>query len=213
MSASGSVESDRVHVASLTECYAHTDLEWRLTQIPDEATCRGAFFGMLADRAHAFGPGVEHEYRRLFPTSDQTAFRMYPVRDYLTRIVVLSQIRYGAENIPAGLRQLQASAFDAWGGTMLGRAAMTMVERRPAPILRMLERAYTSRTVNSHANLILEVVEPKRVVVRFEHEYLYIESAMVGALEGVARLCGLRPTSNVELRGPFDGTVTMELEP
>jgi hypothetical protein len=47
--------------------------------------------------------------------------------------------------------------------------------------------------------------------VRFENEYVYIESAMVGALEGVARFCGLRAEFDVALRDPFSGTVEMEL--
>lgn len=212
MSSSGRVLPARAHVASLAECFAHTDLEWRLSQVPDEATCRGAFFTMLAERARDFGPEVLAEYTRVFPPAEHAAFRMYPVRDYLTRLVVLSQVRYGAENIPAGLRHFQASAFDAWATTMLGRATMKMVERRPGPILRMLERAYASRTVNSHANLIVETVEPHLVVVRFETEYLYIEHAMVGALEGVMAVCGLKATSSVELRGPFDGTVRLAVQ-
>lgn len=211
MSSSGTQFDPQVHAASLADCYAHTDLEWRLDQIPDEAMCRGAFFRMLADRACQFGPEVDREYRRLFPSNIHTHFRMYPVRDYLTRLVVLSQIRYGANNIPAGLRHLQASAFDTWANTMLGRAAMKMVEGRPGPLLRMLERAYASHTVNSYANLVIETLEPELVVVRFECEYVFLEHAMVGALEGVLARCGLSPTSSVVLRGPFDGTIHLHL--
>lgn len=200
-----------IYAASLAECFAHTDLEWRLAQIPDDATCRGAFFNMLSDRSRQFGPEVEREYGRIFQYNDYTPYLMYPVRDYVTRIVVLAQIQYGAEQIPMGLRRLQATAFDAWAGTMLGRAAMRVVDRRPAPILRMLERAYASHTVNSHARLVIKTLQPELIVVAFEREYLYIEHAMVGALEGVTTFCGLTSETSVELLGPFDGTIRMRL--
>lgn len=198
--------------ASLEACYASTDLEWRLAQIPRDATCRGAFFNMLDQRAAALDAEVHAEYVRFFRIHRFSAFRMYPLRDYLTRLTVLAQIHYGADAIGQGMRELQSNAFDAWAATLLGRAALALVDPSLPSVLRMLERAYASRTVVSHSRFTVESISEREIVTRFENEYVYVEHAMVGALEGVARVCG-QPEARVtaELDGPFDARVHIAL--
>jgi uncharacterized protein (TIGR02265 family) len=198
--------------ASLAACFQHTDLEQRLRQIPLEATCRGAFFTMLDDRAGALSAATQTEYRNFFRIHRFSMFRMYPVRDYLTRLVVLAQIHYGAPDIYPGIRELQSGAFDAWAKTMLGRAALAVVTPELLSMLRMLERAYASETLLSHARFIVESATPTEIVVRFRNEYVYIEHAMVGAIEGVSRICGIHDLELVpELDGPFDGIIRIHI--
>lgn len=201
------------HPASLERCFAATDLEQRLRDIPRDATCRGVFFNMLDNRAAALGPAVAKEYRDFFRVPRLLAFRMYPVRDYLTRLVVLSQIAFGPERIHAGLRELQSGAFDAWAGTMLGRAALAVVNPSLPTLLRVLERAYAAQTVVSYARFSVESVSETEIVTVFEHEYVYIEHAMVGALEAVMRACGRNGSVVPELDGPYDGRVRLLLQP
>jgi uncharacterized protein (TIGR02265 family) len=202
-----------VHRASLEACFAVTDLEQRLRDIPRDATCRGVFFNMLDDRAAALGRAVAAEYRDFFRVPRLLAFRMYPVRDYLTRLVVLSQIGYGPDRIHAGLRELQNGAFDAWAGTMLGRAALAVVNPSLPTLLRVLERAYASQTVVSYARFTVQSVAETEIVTAFEREYVYIEHAMVGALEAVMRACGRSGTAVPDLDGPYDGRVRLLMQP
>jgi uncharacterized protein (TIGR02265 family) len=199
----------RTAEASIEACNARTDLEWRLAQIPPEASCRGAFFNMLDDRAGTLGEATQAEYRRFFRIHKFSAFRMYPVPDDLTRLVVLAQIHFGADDIYPGLRELQSGAFDAWGQTLLGRAALAVVEPSLAGMLRMLERAYASETVVTHSRFKVVSVTPEEIVTRFENEHNYIQYSMVGALEGVAKVCGVRVGITTELDGPFDGLVRL----
>ena len=203
----------RIAEASIEECNASTDLEWRLAQIPSDACCRGAFFNMLDDRAGTLGAATQAEYRRFFRIHKFSAFRMYGVPDYLTRLLVLSQIHYGADAIYPGLRELQSGAFDAWGQTLLGRAAVAVVDPSLPGMLRMLERAYASETVVTHSRFKLVSVSTAEIVTRFESEHNYIEHSMVGALEGVAKVCGTRVDVTAELSGPFDGIVRIRLLP
>ncbi|UJR81344.1 Hypothetical protein I5071_34010 [Sandaracinus amylolyticus] len=207
--ARGGLASRRVEPgrADIEACYRATDLAWRLKQIPSSATCRGAFFNMLDDRAGTLSPDTQREYRRFFAVHRLSAFRMYSLRDYLTRIVLLSQIHYGEHQIHAGLRELQSGAFDAWAGTLLGRAALAVVTPDLLSVLRVLERAYASQTVVSHARFSVESADSRTIVTRIKQEHVYIESAMVGALEGVARTCRERVEVAAELDGPFDGIV------
>ncbi|MBN8613533.1 MAG: DUF2378 family protein [Deltaproteobacteria bacterium] len=197
--------------ASLEACEQATDLTWRLSQIPPEATCRGAFFNMLDDRAGALSLETQAEYRRFFRIHRYASFRMFPLSDYLTRLVVLAQIHYGKDAIYSGVRRLQSGAFDAWADTLLGKAALAVVDPSLGSMLRMLERAYASRTVVSNARFRVVSETATEIVTEIDEEYVYIEHAMVGAIEGVARVCGVDVTVRAELSGPFDGILRIEI--
>jgi uncharacterized protein (TIGR02265 family) len=201
----------RIAEASIEACNATTDLVWRLAQIPSDATCRGAFFNMLDDRAGTLSAETQAEYRRFFRIHKFSAFRMYGLADYLTRLVVLAQIHYGADAIYSGLRELQSGAFDAWGQTLLGRAALAVVDPSLASMLHMLERAYASQTVVSHTRFAVVSKTDQEIVTRFTNEFVYIEHAMVGALEGVARVCRVRADVSAELASPFEGIVRVKI--
>ncbi len=167
---------------------------------------------MLDDRAGALSADTQAEYRTFFRIHQFSMFRMYPVRDYLTRLVVLSQIHYGASEIYPGIRELQSGAFDAWAKTMLGRAALAVVTPDLLSMLRMLERAYASETLLSYSRFIVESVTEPEIIVRFRNEYVYIEHAMVGAIEGASRICGIPALELVsELDGPFDGIIRIRI--
>lgn len=197
--------------ASLEEVFAHTDFEWRLAQIPDDALCRGAFINMLDEHAGALSPETRAEYRRFFRIYRFVPFRMYPVRDYLTRLAILAQVHWGGDGIYAGIRSLQSQAFDAWASTLLGRAALAMIEPTLTGTLRMIERAYASKTLNSYASFELRSVSADEIVTYFRNEYIPIEHAMVGALEGVLRLCKTEGKVTAELDDPFNGVVRIAL--
>jgi uncharacterized protein (TIGR02265 family) len=198
-----------VSAGNLEACYATTDLRWRLEQIPQDAGCRGAFFNMLDDRAGELSLATQEEYRAFFRLHRFASFRMFPVGDYLTRLVVLAQIHYGADAIHRGMRELQSNAFDAWSGTMLGRAALGMVEPSLPSVLHVLERAYASGTVVTHTRFRVLSVTEREIVTRFDDEYVYIEHAMVGALEGVAKVCRVPVEVSAELDDPFHGLVRL----
>src|SRR5258706_6815629 len=124
----------------MTECYLHTDLEWRLAQIPDDAACRGVFFNMLDQRASEFGPDIQSEYRRFFKLYSFSGLRLYSVKDYLTRIVKLAEMRFGAANIYHGIFEIQAAAFPTWRRTLVGRAAFGIIGSEFATVMRIATR-------------------------------------------------------------------------
>jgi uncharacterized protein (TIGR02265 family) len=198
-------------VASLRECFTHSDLEWRLAQIPDTAMCRGAFFNKLDDRAGELSHRTHAEYRNFFRSTRFVPFRMYAVRDYLTRMAIVSQVTWGARSVYEGMRTLQASAFDAWAETLIGRATLAVIDPSLEGVLRMIERAYASRTLNTHADFKILSIRKDEIVTRFDNEYLPIEYAMVGALEAVLVLCKTKGAVHAELDSPFAGTVRIRL--
>ncbi len=174
--------------------------------------CRGAFFNMLYDRAGVLSKETQGAYRSFFRITRFVPFRMYPVRDYLSRMAIVSQVTWGAERVYEGMRMIQASAFDTWAQTLVGRAALAVIDPSLEGVLRMIERAYASRTLNTHADFNIVSVSREKIVTRFTTEYLPIEHAMVGALEAVLVLCKVNGTIRAALDTPFDGTVTVRIE-
>jgi len=194
------------HEASLTDCYRHTDLEWRLTRIPDEACARGAFFNMLDDRAAELGATTQQEYRRFFQTYKFSTFRWYPLKDYVTRIVTVAQIHFGGPGIHQGMFHIQASAYRSWRRTMIGRAVFALLGDM-ASVLRATERGYAGKSFVNYVDFSFEQDRPDHFTVRFRNEYLYVEHAMAGALTGMADVLDERVRLDIEMDGPFDGTI------
>jgi len=205
------ISRDSSRRASLAEVFAHTDFEWRLAQIPDDALCRGAFINMLDEHAASLSTDTQAEYRRFFRIYRFMPIRMYPLRDYVTRMGILAQIHWGGEGVHEGIRALQSQAFDAWASTLLGRAALAVIEPTLPGMLRMIDRAYASHTLTSHSSFAVRSVSDGEIVTQFRDEYIPIEHAMVGALEGVLALCKVRGDVTAELDDPFNGTIRISL--
>jgi uncharacterized protein (TIGR02265 family) len=191
----------------MKECFEHTDLEWRLQHIPDRAACRGVFFNMLDTRARAFGVEVQREYRDFFKLHDFSALRLYPVKDYLTRLVKLAQIQFGGPNIYQGIFQIQEQAFPTWKTTLIGRAGFAIFGANLEAVLDIICRPPSKAQNYGRAELtrIADGFE-----VRFFDEYVYIQHAMAGALKGVARACNKEVKVSVELKDAFEGCVHLK---
>jgi len=194
----------------MEECFAHTDLEWRLRAIPGSALVRGIYMGMLDRVAGELGHSTQREYRSFFRVSSFSPFRLYPARDYVTRLVVLAQVHWGAAAAYEGIRKIQASAYDTWTSTLVGRTALALFEPSFLGCLRFCEKAYQSGASGNYASFVVERVEDGLITTRFTKEYVYIEHAMVGALEGVAKICGERATFECQLDDPFSGRVLIK---
>ena len=189
---------------SLKECFAHTDLEWRLRQIPENAACRGVYFNMLDERAAAFGRDAQNEYRNFFKLIQFSAFRLYPIRDYLTRMVKLAAIQFGAPNIHRGLFEIQAAAWPAWRRTLVGRATFAILGSDFDGVIRVMGGA-VSKSLN-HGSCKIVSNGPSQYIARFVEQYVYIEHAMAGALSGVARACGVDVELETRLGTPSTAT-------
>jgi uncharacterized protein (TIGR02265 family) len=195
----------------MEECFKHTDLEWRLAQIPDSACCRGVFLNMLDERAAEFGRATHLAYRDFFKTSQFSAFRLYPVKDYLTRLAKLAEIQFGPSNIYSGIFTIQAAAWPAWRKTIVGRTAFAVVGNNISAILRMMSSTFNK--ILNFSTFEVNQLDAALFSTRFHNQYVYIEHAMAGALSGVAEACGYQAELKVTLDDPFNGTIQMHLLP
>jgi uncharacterized protein (TIGR02265 family) len=189
----------------MKECFQHTDLEWRLRQIPDSHACRGVFLNMLDERASEFGQAIRDQYRDYFKLYRFSPFRLYPVKDYLTRIVKLAQLQFGGPNIYRGLFEIQAAAWPSWRRTLVGRTTFAVLGSDFDAILKVM-RSATSKATN-YCTVDFYRESPFQYTVRFTREYNYIDHAMAGALAGVARACEVQVNLDVRMKDPFNGDI------
>lgn len=202
---------DPVPTASkgMEDCYAHTDLEWRLTRIPDEWAVRGVFMNMLDERAAEFSADVYRAYGDFFTTRRFSVVRLYPVKDYLTRLTKLAELAFGAPNIHRGIFEIQAAAFPAWRRSLPGRMTFAVLGDNFDAILRMTNRAM-SGAIN-HGSCVISAEGPGVYRAAFRDQPNYIEHAMAGALTGVGRACGVEVQVETKLIDPFNGDVTIRV--
>jgi uncharacterized protein (TIGR02265 family) len=195
---------------SLKECFANTDLEWRLGEIPDSAACRGVYFNMLDERAGDFGPLVQRAYRDYFKAYKFSPLRLFSVKDYLTRMAVLAQINFGGEGVYRGIFQLQAASWPAWRKTLMGRATLGILGTEFHAILKMVRS--TVRMSINYGSFDLEG-GPTQYRTHHRNEYNYIEHAMAGGIAGIARVCNVQVEITPQLVDAFNGTLIVNVSP
>lgn len=188
-------------------CFAHTDLAWRLSQIPRHYAVRGVFMNMLDERAAELAPETREAYRTFFGGTRFSPVRLYSPKDYLMRLVKLSEIHFGATRIHEGLFEIQAAAFPAWRRSLPGRMTFAMLGANYDAILKMTNLGM-SAAIN-HGSCVITQVGEGRCVAAFRDQPNYIEHAMAGALVGVARACGVAATAEPRMIDPFNGDILL----
>ncbi len=193
----------------LEECFARTDLAWRLTQIPKHYAVRGVFMNMLDERALELGADAQAAYRDFFGFTKFSPVRLYSVKDYLIRLVKLSELHFGGPNIHQGLFEIQAAAFPTWRRSLPGRMTFAMLGSNFDAIMRMTNIGM-SAAIN-HGTCVITSPKPRSYVAAFRDQPNFIEHAMAGALVGVARACGISATFETRMIDPFNGDIVLTL--
>jgi uncharacterized protein (TIGR02265 family) len=185
------------------------DMDRRLARIPNHATVRGFIFKMTADHVARQGRAAVATYRSLSPVRSPWFFRMYSLRDFLEDAAA------GAAAIDpaapaAALRQIWRNAhryaplFDA-------QRFLSLLNASPYDACRWLE---------SHRDMFLgyggwrvERRDERHFVFHYFDEYIWIDSAHRGGVEGVLEACNTTGTLDVELDDPFNGRIQVHWQP
>lgn len=191
---------------------ADQELDWRLMQIPETASCRGFYVNGLEKVATSLGPNVLETYRERFPITRVPNMRMHPVSDYLRRAHTIVVSHYGEQGLQQGRSFVQGFAAEAFRTSVLGRYLVQFVGGNIDRLFRLL------RWMNDNRHLIVnygswhfEKMSDEMLRGTFVDEYIYIESSMAGALDALARAWGLSAEVDVSLDSPFRGTVEIHI--
>ncbi len=177
------------------------DLDRRLALLPAQAQVRGFLFRMTGDEVARHGAAAVAAYRRLSPVRSTWFFRMYSVRDYLEDVAAAATVlapREPAAAVRAIWRNAPryAQLFDA-------RRFLSLLGVSVVDVMGWLEAQRDMFA--DYGSWRLERREERYFVMHYFDEYIWIESAHRGGLEGVLRACGLDGTVEVDLESPLDG--------
>jgi uncharacterized protein (TIGR02265 family) len=185
------------------------DLDRRLARIPGRAQVRGWYFKQTADAVAARGRSAVAVYRSLSAVKSASFFRMYSLRDYLEDAAAASAaidpndphsaLRSMWRNAPRYARLFNAQRF------------LSLLKASPLDACRWLE-SQRDLFLN-YGNMRIERRDEQYFVLHYFDEYIWIESAHRGGVEGLLEACSATGTADVELDAPFDGRIHVRWQP
>jgi uncharacterized protein (TIGR02265 family) len=181
---------------------AHCDILERLKAIPPAASVRGIFFRNLERQVE--NAGRLPEYRTLFASDHHGALPFYPLGDYLLRLACAGAIIESPAELHRGMFSIARSYATTFAESLLGRALIRLLSRDP---VRLSEQGLAAKR-QTHNYGHWEIVRhgPSQIEMRYEDEFQWIESVMVGAASGTFESCGITAHLETQLRGPYRGS-------
>jgi len=187
---------------------AHCDIVERLALVRDDQRVRGVWFAMLRDEVRRRGPHLYEAFEREVGLHESVTFKMYPVGDYLRRLVAAGALVASPSAVHDGMRDLHRSSVRYFAQSVLGRAIVSLVRPTPLQFLRQVERSRSLMATFGEQRV--ESLGERRIRVHHVDDPVYIESAQVGGLLSTLDACGIEAQVQVDLRSPFDGILTVE---
>jgi hypothetical protein len=185
------------------------DLDQRLPQVPAHAQVRGWYFKQTADAVAREGRPAVALYRRLSPVRSRWFFRMYSCRDYLEDAAAGAAAIGGADP-QASVRAIWRNA-PRYAPLFNAQRFMSLLNASPLDAMRWLEGQRDMFW--NYGGWRIEVRDPHYFVVHYFDEYIWLESAHVGGLEGVLDACNATGTVDADLDSPFNGRIHVRWQP
>ena len=178
------------------------DLTQRLSDVPASAMIRGVFFRLLKDEATKRGLSTVRDLNEKLRERD--GFRFYPARELMKAYATAASLI--DPDPEQGLRTLFLDMAPSYAKTLYGHQFRKLLGNPdPARALRYLERA--RERVANYGSWRLETIGPRHVVLHMFDEYLWIDSAQRGAVEGLLAACHVVGEIRIELDSPYRGAV------
>jgi uncharacterized protein (TIGR02265 family) len=177
------------------------DVDRRLREIPGDDVVRGFLFKMTEDAVARAGRGAVEAFRREIRPRSRWAFRSYPVRDYIEEAAAAAAILRPDDPVDA-IRTLWRETH-RYAPLLNAERFIALLGVDVLAAVRWLEQQ--RRTFASFGTWRLEEREPGYVVMHYFGEWIWIDSAHRGGMEGVLQACRREGSVEVVLDSPYDG--------
>jgi uncharacterized protein (TIGR02265 family) len=180
----------------------HCDIAERLEAVPPSARVRGLYlksFEGLVQRA-----GKAELYESFFGGERWSAVRMYPLRDYMTRLAVAGASLRGVEHVHEGMHDVWRTNATTFASSLLGRTMLRLLSNDP---VRLTEQGLAARRQTyqyGHWSIVHH--GPRSIEMVYREEYIWIESAIAGGAAGAFEACGIKAQLETKLINRFDGS-------
>lgn len=181
----------------------HCDITQRLADVPPSARIRGLYFGSITQGLKRAGKLAC--YDECFPGERWSPISFYPLSDYLVRLAFAGSVLTSPGRLHDGMKELTRRNAVAFASSVLGRVLLRILSRDP---VRLTEQALAGRRQSTnygkwwlvrHGESDLEIVK--------EDEYIWIESAVMGAALGTYEACDVKPVLTVKLTSRYAGSI------
>ncbi len=172
------------------------DVERYVRACPSGATTQGTFFRFLREAVEKrIGPNP-----RLLEglrNTEWTAFRKYPLRDFMQLSLNAARVAYGRDALSEGLRRVGWLAFPSFAATMAGRVVLFAFGERLENVISTLPKAYAVAVPGTVVEI--QQLGPRRYRATMRNAYNFVDTYHLGVLEGAALALGHQPRITVKL--------------
>ncbi len=208
-SESAELEPRSEPVSLFAELALHCDVVERMTRIRSDQMARGVWFKMLRDEVARRGTGLVHKYDAECGRHEAVTFKMYPLRDYLRRLVIAGALTASPEHVHDGMRELHRASVGYFAKSILGRLIISLVQPTPHDLLAQIERSRPH--IASYGSLRYERRGPRAAAMHIFDEPLYIESVQLAGMLSTLDMCGIaHAQTSVEVHSWSSGTIFAE---
>jgi hypothetical protein len=185
------------------------DLDRRLAEIPQRAQVRGWYFKQSADAVAREGRSAVAVHRSLTTVKSTWFFRMYSLRDYLEDAAAAAAAI--DPNDPQGaVRSIWRNA-PRYAGLFNAQRFLSLLNASPLDACRWLEQQRD--LFFNYGGMRIERRDDRYFVIHYFDEYVWLESAHCGGVEGLLEACNAVGTVDVELDTPFNGRIHVRWNP
>jgi uncharacterized protein (TIGR02265 family) len=180
----------------------YCDIADRLEAVPPSARVRGLYLKSLENIVQRAGKAELFE--RYFGGERWSAVRMYPLRDYMTRLAMAGASLKGVERVHEGMHDVWRTNATTFANSLLGRAMLRLLSNDP---VRLTEQGLAARRQTyqyGHWAIVRHGTHSIEMVYR--EEYIWIESAIAGGAVGAFESCGIQAKFETKLINRFDGS-------
>jgi uncharacterized protein (TIGR02265 family) len=172
------------------------DVDGYLSACPAQATTRGTFFRFLRDAIEE-QVGADPRLLEGLANTEWTAFRKYPLRDFMQLSVNVARIVHAGEAISEGLRRVGRLAFPSLAATMAGRVVLFAFGERLENVIMALPKAYAVSVPGTR----IETTElgPQRYRITMRSVHNFVDTYHLGVLEGAVLAMGQQPRIDVQV--------------
>jgi len=184
---------------------SHCDIVDRLAVVPPSAQVRGVWIKAIEKQVAK--RGQLERYREYFPDDRYAALPFYPLADLLVRVACSGAILTSPERVHEGMSIVMRGNAEAFMDTLLGRVMLRVLSRDP---VKLAQQGVAARRQScTYGRWELRRLGEREVEIMHRDEYIWIESAVVGAGLGTLAACNVAGKVEARLVDRFNGSTVL----
>ena len=172
------------------------DVARYLRLCPAGSTTQGTFFQFIRAEVEA-RCGTDARLFEGLARREWTAFKKYPLHEFMVLSVNAARLAYGEEAMSEGLRRIGRLAYPSFAATMAGRVVLYAFGDRLEHMVRALPKAYAISVPGTR--LEVEELGPRRYRIVMCDVYNFVDTYHLGVLEGAILGMGHQPKISVHV--------------